>query len=276
MEELFKDSPLLKKHIGKCALCGKEDKMSFEHIPPRAAFNSFRAKPVTIGTMLKGKKQYPWDVDGLKYIDQQGGMGVFSLCEDCNKTTGSWYGKAYQNFAVKGMGVVTAEIDSIYNSVEFEKVYPLRFVKQIISMFCSLNPDANIDDLRKFVLDRYAVGIDKKKYKLCMYFTRSTTKRQAGLMATVNIQSGEVIMFSEIVACPFGFLLYIDPIDNITTPGFDITELAYHQYNELCNVKMPLVFREVNNWMPYDYRSKSEIIEDSKDTCCKNGDEPKN
>ena len=81
MEEIFKDSPLLKKHIGKCALCGKEDKMSFEHIPPRAAFNSSHAKPVTIGTILKGEKRYPWDIEGLKYVDQQGGMGVFSLCE---------------------------------------------------------------------------------------------------------------------------------------------------------------------------------------------------
>ena len=213
MEELFKDSPLLKKHIGKCALCGKEDKMSFEHIPPRAAFNSFRAKPVTIGTMLKGKKQYPWDVDGLKYRSARWD-GCFHFAKIAIKTAGSWYGKA-SNFAVKGMGVVTAEIDSIYNSVEFEKVYPLRFVKQIISMFCSLNPDANIDDLRKFVLDRYAVGIDKKKYKLCMYFTRSTTKRQAGLMATVNIQSGEVIMFSEIVPLASYYILirliYVTP-----------------------------------------------------------------
>ena len=266
MEEIFKDSPLLKKHIGKCALCGKEDKMSFEHIPPRAAFNSSHAKPVTIGTILKGEKRYPWDIEGLKYVDQQGGMGVFSLCENCNKTTGSWYGKAYQSFAEKGMRIVTTEIDSIYHSVEFEKVYPLRFVKQILSMFCSLNPEININDLRKFVLDRYAVGINKNKYKLCMYFTRSTTKRQAGFMVTGNIHTGEVVTFSEIIASPFGFLLYIDPSDRITTQGFDITSLSDHQYDELCNVKMPLIFREVNNWMPYDYRSKNEILEDIKDS----------
>lgn len=259
MENLFKTSSLLGKHIGKCALCGKEDKMSFEHIPPKSAFNSTHAKPVTVGAILKGRKKYPWDIDGLQYIDQQSGMGVFSLCEECNKLTGSLYGKAYQSFAIKGMGVITAEIDNIYHSVEFEKVYPLRFVKQIISMFCSLNPKANIDDLRKFVLDRNAVGIDKIKYKLCMYFTRSTAKRQAGLIATGNIQTGEIILLSEIVARPFGFLLYVDPSPQITTEGFDITELADRQYDELCNIKMPLVFKEANSWVPYDYRSKNEI-----------------
>lgn len=259
MEELLKDSPLLKKHIGKCALCGKEDKMSFEHIPPRSAFNSSHVKPVTIGAMLRERKTYPWDIEGVKYVDQQGGMGVFSICESCNKLTGSWYGQEYQNFAQKGMGVVTANLGDEYHSVEFENVYPLRFVKQIISMFCSINPDANMDDLRTFVLDRYAMGIDRKKYKLCMYFTRSVTRRQSGLMATANIQSGDVVLFSEIVACPFGFVLYFDSSDNMKLPGFDITTLADSQYDEMCNIKMPLIFNEVNNWVPYDYRSKDEI-----------------
>lgn len=266
MDELLKDSPLLKKHIGKCALCGKKGKMTFEHIPPRAAFNATHAKPITIGSMLKGNKKYPWDVDGIKYIDQQAGTGVYSLCEACNKITGSWYGKAYQCFAAKGIEVVTTKIDSIYHSVEFKEVYPLRFIKQIVSMFCSINPDANMEDLRKFVLDRDAVGIDKKKYKLCMFFTRSTTKRNSGLMATANIPNGEVILFSEIVACPFGFVLYFDPSDNIETQGFDITALADYQYDNLCNITMPLVFREINNWMPYDYRTKSEIEKAIKTT----------
>lgn len=259
MEELLKDSLLLKKHIGKCALCGKEDKMSFEHIPPRSAFNSSHAKPVTIGAILRGQKKYPWDIEGMKYVNQQRGMGVFSICESCNKLTGSWYGQEDRNFAQRGMGVVTAKLGDEYHSVEFEKVYPLRFIKQIISMFCSINPDANMDDLRKFVLDRYATGINKKKYRLCMYFTRSVTRKSSGLMATANIQSGDVILHSEIVACPFGFLLYFDPSENVKLQGFDITTLADCLYDEKCNIKMPLIFNEVNNWIPYDYRSKEEI-----------------
>jgi SNF2 family DNA or RNA helicase len=35
------------KHWGKCALCGKECELTFEHIPPRAAFNSTPARPVS-------------------------------------------------------------------------------------------------------------------------------------------------------------------------------------------------------------------------------------
>ena len=266
MDNLFPPSPSLKKHIGKCALCGKTDNISYEHIPPKAAFNSSRAKLITLNTLLKEKNKYPWDTKGLPYISQQSGAGLFSLCEKCNNITGKWYGAAYQSFAEKGMGVVTSKIDDIYNSVEFKEVYPLKFFKQIISMFCSLNPEANIDDLRKFVLNRNTVGIDKNRYKICMYFTRSTTKRHAGLMATGNIQTGEVILFSEIVACPFGFLLYIDPNEKMVTQGFDITSLSDYDYDEMCNIKMPLIFKEVNTWMPYDYRSKNEIKKDIKET----------
>ena len=35
------------KHFGKCALCGKECELTFEHIPPRRAFNSTPARPVS-------------------------------------------------------------------------------------------------------------------------------------------------------------------------------------------------------------------------------------
>lgn len=34
------------KHIGICALCGKEKELTFEHLPPNKAFNFTPAKPV--------------------------------------------------------------------------------------------------------------------------------------------------------------------------------------------------------------------------------------
>ena len=39
------------KHYGKCALCGRECELTFEHIPPRGAFNSTPARPV-LGTEI--------------------------------------------------------------------------------------------------------------------------------------------------------------------------------------------------------------------------------
>lgn len=246
------------KHKGKCALCGKEGKLTFEHIPPRAAFNSKPVRPVTLEAILEGPDREPWDISGLKYINQQQGMGLHSLCASCNNDTGAWYGDAYRDFAHRGMLLVQNDIDPAYQSVGFQKVYPLRFIKQVLSLFCSVNPNANIDDLRAFVRDRDATGLDKAKYKVCMYFTRSQTKRYFGL-AGMGSFTGEVVVFSEITAAPFGFLLYLNPPEKYDFAGFDITSFADLKYDDLHDVKMPLVFREVNNWLPHDYRSKDEI-----------------
>ena len=71
--------------------------------------------------------------------------------------------------------------------------------------------------------------------------------------------TGETLLFSEITAAPFGFLLYLDPPADYAFPGFDITPLADSRYDDICNIKMPLTFLEVNNWLPHDYRTKEEI-----------------
>ena len=75
---------MAKKYQGKCALCGKEGKLSFEHIPPQAAFNTSPSRVVTGDKLLDDTHRLPWDMDGLRYSNLQQGMGLFSICEDCN------------------------------------------------------------------------------------------------------------------------------------------------------------------------------------------------
>ena len=60
------------KRFGKCALCGKECELTFEHIPPRAAFNSAPARPVSELELLRNdyaedKGRMPWEIGGLLY-----------------------------------------------------------------------------------------------------------------------------------------------------------------------------------------------------------------
>ena len=88
-------------HIGKCALCGKIERLTFEHIPPQSAYNAKPAKPVSGKALLLKKDGLPWELDGLKYENQQSGMGLYSLCKKCNNITGRWYGDAYRSFAKK-------------------------------------------------------------------------------------------------------------------------------------------------------------------------------
>lgn len=69
---------------GKCYICGRIGKLSFEHIPPRKAFNE---RPVI-------KAQFE-ELVGLGPDEpitgqiQQRGRGEYTLCPRCNNNTGS-------------------------------------------------------------------------------------------------------------------------------------------------------------------------------------------
>ncbi len=157
------------------------------------------------------------------------------------------------------MEVVSSNLDNNFNCVEFYNMYPLRIIKQIISMFCSVNPDTKLDDLREFVLNKESIGIDKNRYKICAYFTTSTTCRHSGMTGLLDIKTNKVTLLSEIVYQPLGLLLYLNADDSIKTEGIDITSFADYSYDDVCNIKLPLLFKEVNNWIPHDYRTTEEI-----------------
>lgn len=258
----------MNKHYGKCALCGGIGKLTFEHIPPKSAFNSRPVRPVSGLDLLAKKtindeKRMPWDTMGLKYENQQQGMGRYSLCANCNNNTGAWYGDAYTYFANVAHAAISNYSSNDPDGICFEEIYPLRFIKQVLSMFCSSSgPDnPSLDSIRDFVLDKEAVGLDKNKYKLCMYFTKTTVMRQTGYMVvTKSSRTGfETMALSEITAYPFGFILYFHPTETWDYKGTDITELADCGFNDVASIHMPWRIEEMNDVFPESYRSKEEI-----------------
>lgn len=285
------------KSFGKCALCGKECEMSFEHIPPRAAFNNRPTKMYTGEKLLADGNRMPWDVQGLQYLNRQRGSGLFSLCEHCNNLTGAWYGDTYQEMAQIVASTFRKWTDETNIGIGIRDVYGARFIKQVLSMFCSVNSfdalepyrhpravadkgqhsplfqtliDAQMalvsatnlmDELRTFVLDRDAVGLDRRKFKVCMYLTRSPLLKLNGLSTVINIESNSFVTVSEITAYPFGFLLFVNPPEGIRYQGVDITPLADWGYNDKATIEFPLQIVEMNTYLPNDFRSKDEIVE---------------
>lgn len=250
-------------HYGKCALCRQYTKLSFEHIPPEAAFNSKPAKPVRGDKLFSKGERMPWDVSGLRYENLQQGMGRYSLCEPCNNKTGSWYGNDYINIAHIIHHFFAKKPFPNPTGVEIREIYPLRFIKQVISMFCSIN--SNIDtvmyELRDFVLNKDKVGIDKNKYKICMYFTESNFVKYAPLsvLATFDDSGSEAIAVSEITAYPLGFILYFDPTDSRKYDGVDITSFADYGYDCSATIQLPFIVKEMNDIFPAHFRSREEI-----------------
>lgn len=252
------------KHEGKCAICGRITELTFEHIPPEATYNSTPAKPVSGKQLLDDPDRLPWNTKGLRYENQQRGMGKYSLCGECNNNTGAWYGAAYTEFArIAGSAIKNLSREE-NAAICIKKVYPARIIKQVLAMFCSILPREQeaFDDIRAFVLDREAVGLDKDKYKVCMYFTDSQLMKYNGLTVMCKFSDTfQAQQLSEITAYPLGFILYYEPNPEWIYQGTDITEFADCKYDDLATIRLPWVIQEMNGLFPEDYRSKEEIIE---------------
>lgn len=252
------------KHEGKCAICGKITTLTFEHIPPEATYNSTPARPVSGKQLIDDPDRLPWDTKGLRYENQQRGMGKYSLCAECNNNTGTWYGAAYTEFAhIVGSAIKNLSREENAD-ICIKKVYPARIIKQILAMFCSILPRdrEEFDEIRTFVLNREATGLDKSKYKVCMYFTDSQLMKYNGLTVKCKLSDTfQVQQLSEITAYPLGFILYYEPNPEWTYPCTDITEFADCKYDDLATIRLPWVIQQMNGLFPEDYRSKEEIME---------------
>ena len=112
---------MARKVHGICCICGKESDLTFEHIPPRAAFNHFNLKLYDFWGYLTQNK--------TRYQSLQNGAGRYSLCASCNNRTGEWYGAAFAEFVSQGMQYYKSGATGIVG-VPYT-FYPLRVLKQV-------------------------------------------------------------------------------------------------------------------------------------------------
>lgn len=249
----------------KCALCGKVCDLTFEHIPPRNAFNNQPTKQVSMVDLTMDFSRKPWEIDGLPYVNNQKGGGMYSLCRECNNNTGSWYGNDYIEFARTVSCALKKENLQEGHPIVFLVFYPLRIIKQIISMFCSVNRSCGGEDfqtLRDFVLNKEQVHLDSKKFKVCMYFTKDSMNKfvpYSVMCIKTKKNPFATIALSEIVTYPIGLTLYFNPEEEMEYDGIDITSFSKCNYNDKCDIQIPVCIKESNSYFPGDYRSKEEI-----------------
>lgn len=175
-----------RKKIGTCCICGKEGKLSFEHVPPRSAFNDH---PIFVANIKELIGNWDGELRSIKGKVHQLGAGDYTLCEKCNSDTGAWYGNAFADWAYQAFQVLTSargEPSLYYNF----RVFPLRVIKQIVCMFFSSNgPDFRTvhPDLVKFVLDREARHL-KPSIRIYTYYNLAPVSRQSGVASLLNVE----------------------------------------------------------------------------------------
>lgn len=255
-----------KLNKGKCSICGRECNLSFEHIPPRAAFNSFPLKSISGDSFIKlvtSKNRKPWDIEGLKYENLQRGSGLYSLCQECNNYTGTMYGTEYVKIA-RDLSIYLSRESNLDNATMFEakikEFYPLRFIKQVLSMFCSTTSGL-VDSfpIIKDALLNKDILIENPDFNIYMFVLKNQRISWAGANAVAIKGSNEPLMISELVAYPFGFVFDYDDKLKDNYKMLSISSFLSYKYDEQVEMMMVVPMHERNMPFPLDFRTKSQF-----------------
>jgi hypothetical protein len=240
--------------FGTCRICGFNKKLSFEHVPPEAAFND---RPIR---EIRGEVLINADLDKIAGKISQRGSGSYTLCEKCNNDTGSWYGTAFAHWTYQAMHILRATHGnaSLYYTYH---IFPLRIIKQIICMFFSATGPQFSDgrrDLVHFVLNKNATGVHPR-YRIYAYFNNSRRSRQTGITGRLNFDTHTIQVMSEISFPPLGYLMTFEsssPDDRL----IDISFMAQFHYNDWEHISLRLPVLPVYTFLPGDYRDRDRVL----------------
>jgi hypothetical protein len=243
---------------GECCICGSNGKLTFDHVPPRAAFNDRRVFEAEIDDLLAGKWIPGEALASGRYI--QSGAGRHSLCAKCNNDTGTRYGAAYVDFARLAMILLHRSNGTMKLAYPYG-IFPLRVLKQIVVMFfstCGPSPRKAHPDLVGFVLNR-SQRYFPQNVQIWAYLhdpVESISTRQSGVTGMMK-PDGEYV-FSEIAFPPFALIMSFnaEPVRqelcNLThfhLGGIDTWDVEY-----LKMLVLPVV-----SFFPGDFRTATEI-----------------
>src|SRR3989442_1531870 len=135
------------KNKGICAICGKGTKLTFEHVPPKAAGNEESSTIYGIEEWLSRDLQ-SGEIPG-GYVEPKG-TGAVSICKACNEYSGKWYVPEFAKFVRTGMALFhqagpdtfkKADESLEWHSAEFaiEGMRGLPVAKQIVASLLAIN-----------------------------------------------------------------------------------------------------------------------------------------
>ena len=248
--------------LGICRICGNKKELSFEHVPPRIAFNkSTRHISVPFDEYTQSDNPLNYSPKG-KIL--QGGIGYYSLCRECNSFLGRNYVLAYEKWVISGFQILSKYDFNYLEYIAFE-LEPLKILKQIISMFLAMNDDWYLQEypeLAAFVKDPNSNYLPEK-YRVFAYMNNEGRYRYSAHNVS-SIPNLGIINSTELTFPPFGYVL---------TMGFD---KDINLFKNITNFKdfplstksdINLNFHKLPTYLafpPLDYRTKENIEKDIK------------
>ncbi len=262
--------PRRQKVPGICCICGTNSQLTFEHVPPQAAFN--RSKVLTykgIDYLKRDPDCLPWEINDAHGTIQQGGAGGFTLCEHCNNTTGAWYAREYVHFVEcamlsAGQPSLLRDGNTVCVRMCFEKIHPLQIIKQVLAMFasvCGPGLTESNPELRRLVLDKGARGLNQNNIGIYCYVWQGGMQRRTGISGQLKLvgASWRQRVLAEFSTIPFGFVLEFNPQGG--TGLWEITDFAnLFAYDDVATFSWPVPLRENNTIFPGDYRTQEQVL----------------
>lgn len=242
---------------GYCRLCGTYGKLSFEHIPPKRAFNEHQQLLRTMEDHLSKRA----------YSRFRKGLGNYSLCEPCNNNTGAWYGPAFVSWTKQGYDW----LDRVHGEKILNLPYyirPLNVLKQILVMAAAMSGEASVrahHDLRRFVLSPYQRHMPPD-YRAFVYYGMKGLLRFSSGMALLDTEGkGADFIVAEVALPPFGYCVTRPMGDRRSLAEskglYDISWFANYRYNEWTQVHLRIPTRETHFPSPLDYRNLRGVEE---------------
>jgi hypothetical protein len=248
-----------RKVEGVCCICGSFGPLTYEHIPPEAAFNRGAIREADVEWLIAARTIAERRNPPTR--KNQRGAGRHTLCGSCNSKTGAWYVPAYVHWAAQGWRNAYGFYPYVANQ-PFE-IEPLAVAKQLMAMFASACGPGFFEkhpDLVRFVLNRSQTGLPPE-IRLFAYYVhaKSRASRQSGITGSLNFEvSRQTRVFSEIAFRPFGYVMSL----NSPPPDprlVDITDMASFSEGESRTLSLTLPALRVNSLLPGDFRSDEEI-----------------
>jgi hypothetical protein len=257
------------KH-GRCAVCGRHDRLTFEHVPPRKALNDRRIEICSAQDWL-----YRGSGDVPRGRVQQRGSGFTATCAKCNNDTGSWYGGEFGRWVFRGVDVLTRyagpapmddDPEQHFVTAVFPNVRPALFLKQVVYMLLVVNGPAFSDrnpELRRFALDRERVGLPSE-YHFHLALLWGPYSRHVGLGGKIDTDMGGSAVLSEIAFAPFSYTLRIgERLSSL--PPCDVSGFAEYSPSDVRDVELHLLVGFCHMPLPCDFRSRSAVAADGGD-----------
>lgn len=252
------------KKNGICRICTSFGPLTFEHVPPRQAFNNNKVMESNFENWFGWHERQnfrptsPWTGQGGR--QKQGGSGAFTLCGSCNNKTGGWYAPEYIECAKHGLRLLRALPGDRVHRVTFPRCRPLLFLKQTVAMILSVNPPpfAQIHpELVKFVLDKTCHSALSPRYQFYLTLVDGCYSRSSNVSVIGNINNGSCIMLTEVAHVPFSLIMTLDASQRLRVGS--ITHFGDYPFDQVVDAGLFVTSGELATPYSNDFRSRQAV-----------------